>query len=80
MRYFVGTANVVQACVQCGVGVLVFTSTVDVAIGYREIVNGDESLPLPDQCLVPDYGHCKREAEKMVENADGRPLADGTRV
>jgi len=68
---------VIEACIQCNVPSLVFTSSVDVALSNREIINGDETMSLPDRCLIHGYGHTKRLAETLVKNADGRPLSGG---
>lgn len=56
---------------------LVFTSTIDVVIGFDEIIDGDESLPVPTHFLFPGYPDTKQRAEKMVLEANGRELACG---
>ena len=72
-----GTANVIQACVEHDVSRLVYTSTVDVVIGFDDIVNGDESCVTPRRFLFPGYPSTKHHAEMLVNNADGRRLAKG---
>ena len=71
----------VQACVEQNVERLVYTSTVDVVIGRRDVISaGDESLPVPRRFLFPGYAESKLRAERVVCEADGRPLAKGERV
>lgn len=72
-----GTANVIQAAVEQNVSTLVYTSTVDVVIGFEEIFNGDESLPVPSKFLFPGYPTTKYQAEQLVNAANGRILAKG---
>lgn len=72
-----GTANVVQAAVEQNVSTLVYTSTVDVVIGFEEIFNGDESLQVPRKFLFPGYPTTKYQAEQLVTAANGRILARG---
>ena len=69
----------IQACVEQNVERLVYTSTVDVVIGRRSdvISAGDESLPVPRRFLFPGYAESKLSAERLVVEADGRPLAKG---
>lgn len=78
--YGTGTENVIQACIQCGVSRLVFTSTVDVAVSNRDIVNGDESMRLPERCLMHEYGYSKQQAEALVLNANGKSLDQGNKL
>lgn len=72
-----GTNNVIEACIAANVPHLIFTSTVDVSVGYAEIINGDESLPYPEHHLYVGYGTTKQEAEEAVLAANCRPLANG---
>ena len=72
-----GTENLLDACVSENVEKLVFTSTIDVVVGFDEIVDGDESLPTPSHFLFPGYPDTKHRAEKMILAANGRPLAKG---
>ncbi|XP_061621525.1 short-chain dehydrogenase/reductase family 42E member 1 isoform X5 [Phyllopteryx taeniolatus] len=73
-----GTRNVVEACVQCSVPRLVYTSTFNVVFGGQEIQNGDESLPYLPLHLHPDhYSRTKSIAEMAVLKANGTPLKDG---
>lgn len=74
---FQGTNNVIEACISANVPHLIFTSTVDVSVGYGEIINADESLPYPEHHLYKGYGTTKQEAEEAVLAANGRPLANG---
>jgi len=68
--------------VEQNVARLVYTSTVDVVIGRRHdvISGGDESLPVPRRFLFPGYAASKMRAERLVCEADGRPLANGERT
>ncbi|XP_013421694.1 3 beta-hydroxysteroid dehydrogenase type 7-like, partial [Lingula anatina] len=71
-----GTKNVIEACVKQSVPHLVYTSTVDVVIGFEEIINGDEdNTTKPRKFLFPGYPQTKSEAEKCVLQANGTPLS-----
>ena len=72
-----GTENLVEACLSENVESLIFTSTIDVVVGFDEIVNGDETLPTPSHFLFPGYPDTKNRAEKMVLGANGQKLAKG---
>jgi nucleoside-diphosphate-sugar epimerase len=65
----VGTENVLQACRQLGIGLLVFTSSPSVAHGGGDIEGGDESLPYPERYSSP-YPATKARAEQLVMAAD----------
>ncbi|XP_077419127.1 short-chain dehydrogenase/reductase family 42E member 1 [Vanacampus margaritifer] len=74
-----GTRNVVEACIQCGVPRLVYTSTFNVVFGGQEIRNGDENLPYLPLHLHPDhYSRTKSIAEMAVLKANGTALKDGS--
>ncbi|MCD8138480.1 MAG: NAD-dependent epimerase/dehydratase family protein [Planctomycetaceae bacterium] len=62
---FEGARNLVEACLEYGVGRLVYTSTPSVVHGGDGIDGGDESLPYPDHYLTP-YAATKALAEKLV--------------
>lgn len=53
LSQYLGAKNVVNACRECKVKRLIYNSSADVVIDItRDILNGDESLPYPDQvCL-----------------------------
>lgn len=70
----VGTANVVAACREHGIGKLVFTSSPSVVHSGGHIEGGDESLPYPEHYEAP-YPRTKAEAERMVLAANGENLA-----
>jgi nucleoside-diphosphate-sugar epimerase len=72
-----GTANVIQACVEHNVPRLIYTSSVDVVIGFDDIINGEESLPVPKRFLFHGYPDTKHRAESLVAEANGRALAAG---
>ncbi|XP_049573247.1 short-chain dehydrogenase/reductase family 42E member 1 [Syngnathus scovelli] len=76
-----GTRNVLDACIQCGVPRLVYTSTFNVVFGGQEIRNGDENLPYLPLHLHPDhYSRTKSIAEMAVLKANGTALKDGSGV
>lgn len=70
----VGTRNVLDACLQCGVRKLVFTSSPSVVFDGRPHENGDESLPYARRFLC-HYPHTKAIAERDVLRANGGSLA-----
>ncbi|XP_057687031.1 short-chain dehydrogenase/reductase family 42E member 1 isoform X2 [Corythoichthys intestinalis] len=76
-----GTRNVIEACVECGVPRLVYTSTFNVVFGGQEIKNGDESLPYLPLDLHPDhYSRTKSIAEVAVLKANGTALKNKSGV
>jgi hypothetical protein len=72
-----GTANIIQSCLEHNVPRLIYTSSVDVVVGFDDIINGDESLPAPKRFLFPGYPETKHRAENLVSEANGRALAAG---
>ncbi len=64
-----GTLNVIRACQELEIPRLVYTSTDSVCYSKKPLVNGDESLPYPDQCL-DIYAKTKIKAERAVLAAD----------
>ncbi|KAG9442903.1 hypothetical protein H6P81_018757 [Aristolochia fimbriata] len=68
----VGTRNVIDACIECKVKRLIYTSTPSVVFdGVHGIHNGNESMPYPrrhNDC----YSATKAEAEALVIKANGR--------
>ncbi|ERN03599.1 hypothetical protein AMTR_s00042p00178940 [Amborella trichopoda] len=69
---FTGTKNVIDACVECKVKRLIYTSSPSVVFdGIHGIHNGDESLPYPDQ-HNDNYSATKAEGEALVLNANGK--------
>lgn len=73
-----GTANVISVCITNGITNLVFTSTVDAVVGFKDIINGDETLPYPEEHLFRGYGTTKQMAEELVLAANGQALAKGS--
>jgi nucleoside-diphosphate-sugar epimerase len=69
-----GTCNIVDACHEAGVKMLVYVSTYNVVFGGQEIVNGDESMDyFPLDAHVDPYGRTKSVAEQLVLKSNGRP-------
>ncbi len=68
-----GTANVIQACREAGVGYLVYTSSLDTIFSGEPRVNIDETLPIPE-APYNMYCHSKSMGEKMVLEANGESL------
>ncbi len=68
-----GTEHVLQACREQGVGHLIFTSTLDVVLTGRSLVDIDETQPYP-----PDYpnAYCRSKslAEQLILAADSSTL------
>jgi len=69
-----GTQHVLDACRECGVAKLVFTSSPSVVFGEEPLCGVDESQPYPDHYLA-DYPETKAVAERMVVAANGASLA-----
>lgn len=69
----VGTRNVLAACLACGVGKLIFTSSPSVAIGGGAIRGVDESIAYPKRYLT-HYSETKAIAEREVLEANGDRL------
>lgn len=68
-----GTANVIAACLENGVGRLVHTSTPSVVFDGGDLEGVDESVPYPARFIAP-YPMTKAAAERMVVAAGAGPL------
>ncbi|GLJ08113.1 hypothetical protein SUGI_0081560 [Cryptomeria japonica] len=67
-----GTKNVINACLECKVKKLIYTSSPSVVFdGIHSIYNGDESLPYPDK-HNDIYSETKAEAEALVLHSNRR--------
>ncbi|KAF3772068.1 3beta-hydroxysteroid-dehydrogenase/decarboxylase isoform 1 [Nymphaea thermarum] len=67
-----GTKNVIDACVECEVKKLIYTSSSTVVLdGTHGIIDGDESLTYPKKYIDP-YAATKAQAESLVLQANGR--------
>ncbi|XP_077228107.1 3beta-hydroxysteroid-dehydrogenase/decarboxylase-like [Tasmannia lanceolata] len=67
-----GTKNVIDACIECKVKRLIYTSSPSVVFdGIHGIYNGDESMPYPNK-YNDSYSQTKAEAEALVIKANGR--------
>lgn len=77
-----GTEHIIKACLECNVARLVYTSSVDVAVGWTDNHNLNEETPLPgdkaSDFLFGQYAFTKMQAEKKVLDANGSLTADGT--
>ena len=74
----VGTTNVIQACLETNVRRLIFCSTVDVVVGYDDIIDGCEvTTATPEHFLFPGYPETKHKAESLVLKANGTPCKNG---
>ncbi|XP_046569762.1 3 beta-hydroxysteroid dehydrogenase/Delta 5--_4-isomerase type 4-like [Haliotis rubra] len=76
-----GTATVIKACLQQNVERLHFCSTVDVVIGYEDIIDGDEdSTVRPKKFLFPGYPETKYKAETLVLASNGQYSENGNKL
>jgi len=71
-----GNRIVIAACLEQGVGRLVYTSSIDVVFDGSPIANGDETLPYPRHHLDP-YSTSKMQAEQDVIAANGQSHTQG---
>jgi nucleoside-diphosphate-sugar epimerase len=70
----VGTANVIAACRELGIGLLVHTSSPSVVFDGSDQEGLDESAPYPRRFLA-HYPRTKAEAERLALAANGATLA-----
>ncbi|MGW8312318.1 MAG: NAD-dependent epimerase/dehydratase family protein [Desulfuromonadales bacterium] len=70
----VGTRHIIDACRQCGVKRLVYTSSPSVVFDGTDMEGVDESVPYP-QHFEAYYPQTKSEAEQLVLKANGLQLA-----
>lgn len=68
-----GTANVIRACREHGIGCLVHTSSPSIVHSGGDIGGGNESLPVAEHFSAP-YPASKAAAEKLVLAANGDGL------
>ena len=68
-----GTQNIIAACLENRVKTLVYTSTPSVVFNSADIINGDESLPYPQNFLC-NYARSKVTAEKEVLSVNQHEL------
>ncbi|XP_078430305.1 3beta-hydroxysteroid-dehydrogenase/decarboxylase [Wolffia australiana] len=67
-----GTKNVIDACVECKVKRLIYTSSPSVVFdGVHGLHNVDESTPYPEK-FNDSYSETKAEGEKLVLKANGQ--------
>lgn len=76
--FHVGTCKVIKACLDANVTRMIYCSTVDVAIGNNDIINGSETTThLPSKFLFPGYPESKYKAECAVLQANGQNTTKG---
>jgi nucleoside-diphosphate-sugar epimerase len=68
-----GTRNVVRACTECGVKVMVYTSSLDVLFSGKPLRDVDETTPFPEK-HGSSYCVSKTLAEKLVLGSNGNGL------
>lgn len=77
-----GTKNVIRGCRAAGVPILIYTSSMEV-VGPNTrgdpFVRGDEESPYPTRHSEP-YPLSKAQAERLVLEANGTPVAGGGRL
>ncbi|MBW2713262.1 MAG: NAD-dependent epimerase/dehydratase family protein [Deltaproteobacteria bacterium] len=66
----VGTENLIRACQEGGVEILVYTSTMDVVCSGKPITDADETLPYP-ATFADEYARTKACAEQVAIAANG---------
>ncbi|KAJ0987488.1 hypothetical protein J5N97_005844 [Dioscorea zingiberensis] len=67
-----GTKNVIDACIECKVKRLIYTSSPSVVFdGVHGLFNVEESTPYPEK-FNDSYSETKAEGEKLVLKANGR--------
>ncbi|XP_029364298.1 3 beta-hydroxysteroid dehydrogenase type 7 [Echeneis naucrates] len=74
-----GTENVINACVECGIQYLVYTSSMEVIgpnVDGEAFIRGNEDTPYNVKHTMP-YPKSKSKAEKIVLEANGKTLRDG---
>lgn len=63
-----GTENIIEACRQNDISILINTSSPSVVSTDKDIENGDENIPYPENYLAY-YPQTKAEAEMLISNA-----------
>lgn len=69
-----GTGNVVEACMQCGVRRLIHFSSIEALVGEPKQLPMDESRPLVDSTRCPPYARSKAAGERLVRQGLARGL------
>jgi nucleoside-diphosphate-sugar epimerase len=70
--------NVIAACEEACVASLIYCSTISTVQGYFSCLGGTEAeLSDVSPLMFRDYGGTKKEAERMVLNANGTTLSNG---
>lgn len=78
----IGTANIIRACIEENVKMLVYTSSYNVIFGGEEIYNGEERHMqyYPPEMAIDQYGPTKAMAERAVIAANGACCSNGHAV
>ncbi|XP_073349889.1 3 beta-hydroxysteroid dehydrogenase type 7 [Pagrus major] len=74
-----GTENVINACVECGIQSLVYTSSMEVIgpnMNREPFIRGNEDTPYNVKHVMA-YPTSKRKAEKIVIEANGKKVKGG---
>ncbi|KAG0597169.1 hypothetical protein M758_UG317400 [Ceratodon purpureus] len=67
-----GTRNVIEACLECGVKKLIYTSSPSIVFdGVHPVVNADESAPICDK-FNDYYSDAKAHGEALVLSSNGK--------
>lgn len=64
-----GTLLIIEACKRYNVPQLIYTSTPSVILSNKQVINGDENLPLPSS-FFNNYQKTKSIAEQLILNAN----------
>ncbi|XLS27630.1 NAD-dependent epimerase/dehydratase family protein [Flavobacteriaceae bacterium M23B6Z8] len=68
-----GTKLIIEACDQHKVPQLIYTSTPSVVLSNKEVINGNENLPIPSH-FFNNYQKTKSIAEQLIINANSDRL------
>jgi nucleoside-diphosphate-sugar epimerase len=76
-----GTRNIIDACIEHNVRLLVYTSTYNVVFCGQPIFDGNECIPYyPQEFAADNYGPTKQQAEKIVIQFNDSLTADKGRL
>ncbi|OWF46557.1 3 beta-hydroxysteroid dehydrogenase/Delta 5--_4-isomerase-like [Mizuhopecten yessoensis] len=72
-----GTEQLLHVCIRQNVRSFVYCSSQNVVMGYKDLIDSNETLEVPSDFLFKGYGVTKHLAEQVVEHHDGASLPDG---